>query len=159
MDEIWWLVARNHPDKNFINNKNFLDRVKETKKIIDNSKIKVIVNKKFTGNISSFINIERITKTYKKKNFVWLMGADNLYNFHTWYNWKEIFNLLPIAIFNRPGYSNTSLASKTAKKFGKNRSRETFSRKLSNATPPAWIFFHGQLNYLESKILRKKNEK
>ena len=159
MREVWWLVTQEHPDKKFINKNNFTLRINGIKKILNTQKIKIIIRKEFTENKKSYINLKKIIQKYKKINFVWLMGADNLYNFHTWYNWKEIFNLLPIAIFNRPGYSNTSLASKAAKKFAKNRSRETFSRKLSNVTPPAWIFFHGQLNYLESKILRKKNEK
>ena len=106
LQEVWWLVARQHPDKKFINKNNFSSRVNEIKKllILNSSKIKIITNKKFTENKSSIINLKKIIKTLKKINFVWLMGADNLHNFHSWYNWKEIFNLIPIAIFDRPNY-------------------------------------------------------
>ena len=126
--------------------------------ILNSSKIKIITNKKFTENKSSIINLKKIIKTLKKINFVWLMGADNLHNFHSWYNWKEIFNLIPIAIFDRPNYSNISLASKVVKTFIKSRYPETFLKKLSFTRPPAWIYIHGKLNYSESKVLRKKND-
>lgn len=160
LQEVWWLVARQHPDKKFINKSNFSSRVNEIKKllILNSSKIKIITNKKFTENKSSIINLKKIIKTLKKINFVWLMGADNLHNFHSWYNWKEIFNLIPIAIFDRPNYSNISLASKVVKTFIKSRYPETFLKKLSFTRPPAWIYIHGKLNYSESKVLRKKND-
>ena len=156
--EVWWLVAQEHPEKKFINKNNFASRINEIKKLSNGSRIKIITNKKFTENKSSLINLKKIIKTYKKINFVWLMGADNLYNFHFWYNWKEIFKLIPIAIFNRPNYSNISLASKAAKIFFKKRYPETFLKKLSSQKPPAWVFIHGRMNYFESKVLRKKND-
>ena len=35
--------------------------------------------------------------------FVWIMGADNLKDFHRWKNWREIFTMLPIAVVDRGG--------------------------------------------------------
>jgi nicotinate-nucleotide adenylyltransferase len=36
--------------------------------------------------------------------FIWLMGADNLRNFHKWRNWRGIVREVPIAVIPRPGY-------------------------------------------------------
>ena len=159
MHEVWWLVVKKHPFKQFINEKNFFYRINKIENICKNSKIKIITNKKFTENKYSIFNLKKIIKTHKKINFIWLMGADNLYNFHKWYKWKEIYKTLPIVIFDRPQYSNIALASKAAKLFFKYRYPETFSRKLSATKAPAWIFLHSKLNYYESRILRKKNGK
>ncbi len=38
-------------------------------------------------------------------HFVWIMGADNLRSFHRWQNWREIADLLPIAVVDRLGPS------------------------------------------------------
>ena len=40
------------------------------------------------------------------------MEADNLVQFPKWEGWKEIFNTVPIAIFDRPTYSSRALAGK-----------------------------------------------
>ena len=157
MHEVWWLVAQEHSDKKFINKNNFALRINEIKKILNTPKIKVIIRKEFTENKKSYINLKKIIQKYRKINFVWLMGADNLYNFHSWHNWKKIFNLIPIAIFDRPNYSNISLTSKAVITFNKSRYPETFLKKLSSIFPPAWIYIHGKQNYFESKNLRKKN--
>ena len=35
--------------------------------------------------------------------FVWIMGADNLSQFHLWRHWREIADLAPILVVDRPG--------------------------------------------------------
>ena len=78
----------------------------------------------------TFNNLKKILKNSEEKSFVYLIGADNFLNFHTWYKWEQIFQLIPIAIFDRPKYKNISLLSKSAKKFRKFRYLEKLSKKL-----------------------------
>ena len=158
LDEIWWLTAVKHPFKNFINEKNFLSRIEKTKKFINNPKIKIIINKKFLINNYSIKNLRKIIEFYQNTNFIWIMGADNLLTFHKWYKWKEIFKLLPIAVFDRPKFSNISLSSISAIAFSKNRYSEKASKKLYSINPPAWIFLHEKLNYLKSEKIRNRKE-
>ena len=158
LNEVWWVIAQKHPEKSFINEKNFTHRVYEAKKILKNPKIKIINNLDYCSNKHTFNNLKKILKNSEEKSFVYLIGADNLLNFHTWYKWEKIFQLIPIAVFDRPKYKNSSLSSKSSKKFRKFTYPEKFAKKLPFLKPPAWIYFHGKQNYIESSLIRKKNE-
>ena len=61
---------------------------------------------------------------YLKKRFegcelYFIMGADNLINFHKWKQWRQISSKCKILIFDRKGYKSRSLKSKSYKKLGK----------------------------------------
>ena len=71
---------------------------------------------------------------------------------------SSIFQLMPIAVFDRPKYKNISLSSRSSKKFRKFRYLEKLSKRLPFLKPPAWIYFHGKQNYAKSSLIRKKNE-
>ena len=158
LNEVWWIIAKKHPQKNFINEKNFSQRINEAKKISKNPKIKIAKNLDYYSDKYTFNNLKKILKDSKERSFVYLIGADNLLNFHTWYKWEKIFQLIPIAVFDRPKYKNSSLSSKSSKKFRKFIHLEKFAKKLPYLKPPAWIYFHGKQNYIESSFIRKKNE-
>ena len=158
LNEVWWIIAQKHPEKEFINEKNFSQRINEAKKILKNYKIKIIENLDYCSDKHTIKNLKKLIKNSEEKNFVFLMGADNLLNFHNWYKWEKIFQLIPIAIFDRPKYKNSSLSSKSAKKFRKFRYLEKLAKILPFLKPPAWIYFHGKQNYIKSSLIRKKNE-
>ena len=158
LNEVWWIIAQKHPEKKFINEKNFSQRINEAKKISKNYKIKIIENLHYCSDKHTIKNLKKLIKNSDEKNFVFLMGADNLLNFHNWYKWEKIFQLIPIAIFDRPRYKNNSLSSKSAKKFRKFRYLEKLAKILPFLKPPAWIYFHGKQNYIKSSLIRKKNE-
>jgi len=158
LKEVWWIVAQKHPEKDFINEKNFFKRVNDAKKISKNCKIKIVEDLDYCSDKYTYNNLIELVKSSEEKSFVLLMGADNLLNFHNWYKWQKIFELLPIAIFDRPKHKNNSLSSKSAKRFRKFRYLENLSKSLPFLKPPAWIYFHGKQIYIESSSIRKKNE-
>jgi nicotinate-nucleotide adenylyltransferase len=53
----------------------------------------------------------RLIRRYPKRRFVWLMGADNLAQFHLWRDWRDIARMMPIAVVARPGYDAAAFAS------------------------------------------------
>ena len=59
-------------------------------------------------------NIDEIF--YKKNEIYFLMGADNLINFHKWHKSKLISQKCNILVFDRHGYKKNSLKSKTFKR-------------------------------------------
>ena len=117
--KIIWAITKKNPFKK--DSKNSLTkRIKDCKKIIGkNSFIKV----KFYENvIKSNKTIDLINYLKKKKNIeiYFLMGADNLINFHKWHKSKSISQKCNILVFDRHGYKKNSLKSKTFKKLSKN---------------------------------------
>ena len=68
-------------------------------------------------NIYTIDVLEYLYKNHPNKKFIWLMGVDNLKNFHLWKDWKKIFYNIPIAIFDRPFYSLNIATSKVSSFF------------------------------------------
>jgi len=46
--------------------------------------------------------LKRLKRRAPRARFVWIMGGDNLAQFHRWRRWKEIARLVPIAVVSRP---------------------------------------------------------
>ena len=118
LEKIIWAVTKKNPLK--AESKTPISKkMKDCKKIIGlNSFIKV----KFYENIiKSNKTIDLINYLKKNKNIeiFFLMGADNLINFHKWFKSKLISQKCNIIVFDRHGYKKNSLKSKTFKQLNK----------------------------------------
>ena len=119
LDKIIWCITNKNPFKKK-SNLSLLKRIKYAKKI--NLKNKFIKINYFEKKIKSrkTINLINFIKKYEKTNNIYfIMGADNLINFHKWHKWKEILNKCKILVFDRKGYKHRSMKSLTYKKFNK----------------------------------------
>ncbi|MDB3888201.1 nicotinate (nicotinamide) nucleotide adenylyltransferase [Candidatus Pelagibacter sp.] len=112
LKSIIWAITNQNPFKEKSEN-NLKKRIAICKKIINKNKsIKVkffedIINSNKTADLISYLNKD------KKYELFFLMGADNLINFHKWYKWKLIIKKSNIIVFDRHGYKKKSLNSKT----------------------------------------------
>ena len=114
LDEIWWLVTPQNPLK--INQPaSYTNRLKNCKLIVKNHPIKIKEIEKKINSQYSYQTIKYLNKHYKNINFFWLMGADNLINFHKWHKCKNILRKSKLIVFDRHGYKKKSLNSKTYK--------------------------------------------
>ena len=115
LKRIIWAITKKNPFKR-ISNVSLLDRIKYCKKIINkNNFIKV----KFYEDIiksNKTINLINYLSKDKKNEIYFLMGADNLINFHKWYKSKIISQKCKIVVFDRHGYKKKSLNSMTFKR-------------------------------------------
>ncbi len=82
------------------------------------------------------------------------MGADNLIQIPRWRRWTEIFREVPIAIFDRPTYSERALFGKAAQRFRRHRVDVRRAGMLAELRPPAWVFFHSRLNPASASAIR-----
>ena len=53
----------------------------------------------------------RSSAATRDRRFIWLMGADNLAQFHHWRDWRRIARTVPIAVVTRPGYDGRALTA------------------------------------------------
>jgi len=86
--------------------------------------------------------------------FVWIMGADNLAQFHHWQNWQRIASEMPIAVIDRPPQSFRALAAPAARALARYRVPENEAGRLANFRAPAWVFLTGLKMNLSSTGLR-----
>ena len=114
LNYIIWAITKKNPLKkksNSILNK----RISFSKKIVNKNKF--ITIRFYEDKIHSNKTIDLINHIKKNKsldiNFI--MGADNLINFHKWHKWKLISQKCDILVFDRQGYKAKSLKSITFK--------------------------------------------
>ena len=118
LKKVIWAITKKNPFKK----KSILslkERVDYSKKIIQ--KINFIEIKFYENKLRSNRTIDLINYLLKnKKNEIYfLMGADNLINFHKWHQWRTISQKCKIIVFDRHGYKKKSLNSVTFKRLGK----------------------------------------
>ena len=115
LKKILWVITKKNPLKN----KPYLklkERIKLSKKIA--SKNKKISIKYFDEKIrsSSTFNLLNYIKKKTKADLFFLMGADNLKNFHKWKNWKQIPKLTKIVVFPRKNHSHNTIVTNNLNK-------------------------------------------
>ena len=151
LNEVWWVVSKN-PFKPKSNSLQI--RQKSVKKFLNSRKIKYIEIKSIHSNYA-IDSIKYLKSKFRNYKFIWLMGTDNLYDFHLWKNWREIFYNIPIAIFDRPPYSFIITKSKALLFFRKFRIKKNISKSLKLSKLPSWTFINGLKNNQSSSYIRK----
>ena len=120
LKKIFWAITKKNPFKKK-SNFDLSTRIQFCKKIT--KKIKFIEVKCFENKVRSNKTINLINFFAKniKNEVFFIMGADNLINFHKWYKWKTISKKCTLLVFDRQGYKKKSLNSKTYKTLNKEK--------------------------------------
>tara|TARA_Y100001970_G_scaffold70018_1_gene89176 strand:+ start:26 stop:547 length:522 start_codon:yes stop_codon:yes gene_type:complete len=118
LKKIIWAITKKNPFKT--ESKTSVDeRIKYCKKIIGtNSYIKVNFYEDIIKS-NKTVNLINHLKKNKSIEIYFLMGADNLINFHKWHKSELISQKCNILVFDRHGYKKNSLKSKTFKRLSK----------------------------------------
>ena len=107
---IIWAITKKNPLKKK-SKSDLNERIEYAKKLTNKNKF--IRIKFYEDKINSNKTIDLINHIRKNKlldiNFI--MGADNLVNFHKWNKWKQIAQKCNILVFDRYGYKAKSLKS------------------------------------------------
>ena len=157
LDEIWWLVTPQNPLK--INQPaSYSERVKNCKIMTKNKPIQIKEIEKKINSQFSYQTIKYLNNHYKNINFFWLMGADNLINFHQWQNAHQIFNEIPIVVFRRYGYNQKALKSYISNLY-KNFRVKNKNIHIDNFNQlPAWTIIHNKEIRISSTEIRQQRE-
>ena len=116
LNYIIWAITKKNPFKKKSKTK-LITRIKFAKKIIGFNKF--IKIRFYENTIRSNKTIDLISHIKRKNDMLdlyFIMGADNLINFHRWHKWKSISQKCNILVFDRQGYKAKSLKSITFKR-------------------------------------------
>lgn len=156
LEQLWWMVTPGNPLKSRNHLAPLAERIALSEKITHDPRIKVTAFEQSLGQSYTARTLEKIRERNRAIHFVWIMGADNLKNFHLWQDWQKIACTFPIAVIDRPGDTLSYLSSKMAKTFGYARVDEAHAASLAWRKAPAWTFIHGPRSPLSSTALRAK---
>nr|WP_272213921.1 nicotinate-nucleotide adenylyltransferase [Marinicella sp. W31]MDC2879867.1 nicotinate-nucleotide adenylyltransferase [Marinicella sp. W31] len=157
LDQLWWLVTPGNPLKSGNTLAPLADRLTMSEKRARDPRIRVSALELSLGTAYTARTIRHIVRRNKGVNFVWIMGADNLGDFHRWQEWRSIARTVPLAVIDRPGSTLTYLSSKAARTFDNARVAEKNARALARMRPPAWTFIHGPRSNVSSTALRQES--
>ena len=104
LDEVWWLVSPGNPLKPAAGMAPITARLASARKQARRAPIRPSTIEAAFGTRYTVDTLRALVRRYPQHDFIWLMGADNLAQFHRWRDWRGIARTMPIAVIARPGY-------------------------------------------------------
>ena len=130
------------------------ERAEAARKTADDPRIDISCLEAVIGTRYTVYTIIHLRRRVSGVRFVWIMGADNLAQFHRWKDWRRIAAEVPIAVIDRPPQSFRALAAPAAQALARYRLPENDATSLPDQRPPAWVFLSGLKLNLSSTVLR-----
>jgi nicotinate-nucleotide adenylyltransferase len=156
LDQVWWLVTPGNPLKENGGLPPLEERMEAARRLADHPRIVVTGLEAQIGTRYTYDTINYLTERCPRVNFVWIMGADNLASFDRWQHWRDIADLVPIAVIDRPGSTLKAVHSRAGAWLSRHRIDESDSKLLAAAKPPRFVFIHAKRSDLSSTELRNK---
>jgi nicotinate-nucleotide adenylyltransferase len=157
LDRVWWLVSPGNPLKHARGPHDTAARAAAARAVAQDPRIDVSCLEAVIGTRYTVDTISYLRRRCAGARFVWIMGADNLAQFHRWENWQRIAAEVPIAVIDRPPQSFRALAAPAAQALADYRIPESKARTLAASAPPAWVFLTGLKLNLSSTVLRNSD--
>lgn len=154
LDQLWWIVTPGNPLKAGSTLAPLAERIAGSEAIAEDPRIKVTAFEaghrlRYTADM-----LDLVRERNRGVDFVWVMGADNLADFHRWQRWRDIARTMPIAVIDRPGSTLAFVSARMARAFAGARVDEKDAPRLARMRPPAWTFIHGPRSLLSSTEIR-----
>ncbi len=153
LDQVWWLVTPGNPLK-ARQPAPMVERLARARQVMDHPRVVITDLESDLGTRTTAATIKALKAIYPDVQFVWLMGADNLVQFHKWDRWRDILRLVPVGVFARPGWGVAARLSVAARAFRVNR----VARGERLRVAPAWCFVNMPLNDASSSAIRARGQ-
>lgn len=155
LDRVWWLVSPGNPLKPK-GPAPLAERMRQARRLVSDPRVTVTdlesrLNTRFTAE-----TLEKLIRLYPGVRFVWLMGADNLVQFHRWNRWQDILRMVPVGVLARPGWGIAARNSRAARIFR----QQGVDRGvvLRRHAPPAWCFVNLPMDSMSSSAIRARGD-
>ena len=154
LDRVWWLVTPGNPLKADRSSRDLDERMAAARAVANDPRIEVSCLEAVIGVRYTVDTITYLRRRTSGLRLVWIMGADNLAQFHRWQNWRRIASEVPIAVIDRPPQSFRALSAPAAQALAPYRLPENQAGQLAERRAPAWVFLTGMKLNLSSTGLR-----
>ncbi len=158
LDQVWWLISPQNPLKATAGMAPYAERLASARTIARDRQIQVSEAEAELGTRYTVDTLRALRRRHPHHGFVWIMGADNLVQITRWRQWVDIFETVPVAVFDRPTYSFRALAGMAATRYASCRLKEHEGGTLADRPPPTWIFLWGSNDPMSATALREAAE-
>lgn len=153
LDAVWWLVTPGNPLK-ARGPASLAARMEEARRLMDHPRVTVTDIEARLGTRHTAQTLDALLGFYPGVDFTWLMGADNLAQFHKWQDWRAIMDAVRVGVIARPGERTGARVSPAARLYRGARLRGRYSRLLSGSEAPAWCFINVPMSDASSTAIR-----
>lgn len=154
LDRVWWLVSPGNPLKSR-GPAPIADRIARARRMLTDPRVVVTGIELRLGTRMTADTLAAIRARYRGVRFVWLMGSDNLVQFHRWSRWRTIANTVPLGVLARPGTRMAARHSVAARVLARDRLPLSQAATLASRHPPAWVLVNLPLSPQSSTALRQ----
>ncbi len=155
LDRVWWLVSPGNPLK--ARPPAPLDkRIAAARALMQHPRVEVSDIEAHLGTRYTAETLAALQAVYPAVRFVWLMGADNLAEFHRWEDWREILHRVPVGVLARPGSGIAARTSRAARIFHSAQIPGRASTLLARADAQAWCYVNLPLRDISSTAIRAR---
>ncbi len=151
LDQVWWLVTPGNPLKSR-QPAPMADRLAQARRVMDHPRVRITDLETALGTKTTADTIDRLRAIYPQVRFVWLMGADNLVQFHRWGRWRDILRSVPVGVLARPGSGVAARLSVAARAFRVDQVAR--GEALGARKAPVWCFVNLPMNTASSTAIR-----
>lgn len=155
LDRVWWLVSPGNPLKER-GPAPLARRVAAARDVMRHPRVEVTDIEALTGTRATADTLAALRRIYPQVRFVWLMGADNLAQFHKWKDWRQIMDSVPVGVVARPGDRISARMSPAAQIYARYRIDGQARQLLGRAQAPAWCFVNVPMVDVSSTELRNR---
>lgn len=153
LNQLWWLVSPGNPLKKR-GPAAMERRVQAAKQMMAHPRVRISTFESRSGTRYTAETIAALRRSHPHVRFVWLMGADNLAQFHLWKDWRQIMETVPVGILARPGDRQAALHSPAARAYRNAFLKPGQSQLLGRADTPAWCFASVPMLQVSSSAIR-----
>lgn len=157
LDRVWWLVSPGNPLKEN-GPAPLADRMRTARAVMKHPRVCVTDIEARLGTRYTADTLAALKARHAGVRFVWLMGADNLTQFHQWQDWRWIMDNVPIGVVARPGDRIAARLSKAAKIYASARIPGRAAHILGIQHAPAWSFINLPMSSQSSSAIRARGE-
>ncbi len=155
LDRVWWLVTPGNPLKSLTGLAALKARMEAARRLDVGPRVVVTDIEAQIDSHFTYGTLLWLKRRAPRVHFVWIMGADNLRQFHLWRHWRQIADLVPIVVVDRPGSTLKAILSPAGGALTRLRVPERDASRFANMKPPALLFLHGPRSALSSTALRR----
>jgi nicotinate-nucleotide adenylyltransferase len=157
LDELWWLVSPGNPLKPAKGMASLPARLASAQRIARRSPIRATGIEAELGTRYTIDTLKKLVRRYPDRQFIWIMGADNLVQLPQWRDWRGIARLMPIAVIARPGYNDRAHARRAMGWL--RRFVRPVDQKLhwTDWRPPALVFLRFSPDVRSATAIRQAN--
>ncbi len=153
LGRVWWLVSPGNPLKTR-GPAPLAQRMERARTVMRDSRVTVTDVELHLGTRYTAQTLAALKARYPGVRFVWLMGADNLAQFHLWQDWRWIMRHVPVGVLARPNDRISARMSPAARVFRHYRLSGQASQMLGRSDAPAWCFVNVAMSPQSSSAIR-----